>query len=90
MIFNIFGKFRKQGKGFRGRFIEELLNLVASGFGLIAALAWNEVIQELVTSYIKPFFGEASGFITLIIYAIIVTLLAVSITYNLTKIARKN
>jgi len=90
MILDIFGKFRKEGKAFRGKFIEELLSLVASGFGLVAALAWNEVIKELVTNYIKPFFGEASGFITLIIYAVIVTLLAVSITYNLTKIARKN
>jgi len=90
MIFNIFGKFKKEGKAFRGKFIEELLNLVASGFGLVAALAWNEVIKELVTKYIKPFFGEASGLITLIIYAVIVTFLAISVTYNLTKIARKN
>jgi len=90
MIFNILRKFKKEGKGFRGEFLEQLLDLVTSGFGLVAALAWNEVIKEFVIKYIKPFFGEASGFISLVIYAVLVTILAVSVTYNLTKIARKN
>jgi len=66
-----------------------MLTLATSGFGLIAALAWNELIKEVVARYIKPFFGANSGVISLLIYAILVTILAVVITYNLTKLARK-
>lgn len=80
----------RKNKSFKRKFTRQLLSLVTSGFGLVAALAWNEVIKELVTKYIKPFFGGASGLISLIIYAVIVTFLAVLITYNLTKVARKN
>lgn len=66
--------------------LNEMLKLATSGFGLVAALAWNELIKEAVTQYIKPFIGGASGIISLAIYAILVTVLAVTVTYNLTKL----
>ncbi len=71
------------------QFIKKTLDLAVSGFGLVAALAWNEVIKETVNTYIKPFFGRGSGLISLVIYALIVTFLAVLITYNLSKLAEK-
>ncbi|HEX6977218.1 MAG TPA: DUF5654 family protein [Patescibacteria group bacterium] len=52
---------------------------------MVAALAWNQVIQELINNYIKPFFGGNSGLISLVIYALIITLIAVAITYFLAK-----
>lgn len=67
-----------------------MLALATSGFGLVAALAWNQLIQAVVNEYIKPFFGNSSGVISLLIYAILVTLLAVAVTYNLTKIAKRS
>lgn len=67
-----------------------MLTLATSGFGLVAALAWNEVIKEVVSDYIKPVVGGNSGVISLLIYAFLVTLLAVFVTYNLTKIVKKN
>lgn len=70
-------------------FRDQLLQLVTSGFGLVSALAWNEVIKESVNTYIRPYFGESSGVITLVIYALIVTLLAVLVTYNLSKLSPK-
>ena len=66
--------------------IEEILKLATSGFGLVAALAWNELIKEVVTMYIKPLVGGASGIISLAIYAILVTVLAVIVTINLSKL----
>ena len=68
----------------------EILKLSTSGFGLVAALAWNELIKEVVTMYIKPLVGGASGIISLSIYAVIVTTMAVIITISLSKLANKN
>jgi len=66
-----------------------MLTLATSGLGLVAALAWNELIQEIVDGYIKPLVGGSSGIVSRLVYACIVTLLAVFITYNLAKIVRK-
>lgn len=71
----------------RKQFASRALKLTTSGFGLVAALAWNELIKEAVNLYIKPYFGESSGLISLLIYALVVTALAVFITYQLSKIA---
>ncbi|WKZ25472.1 MAG: DUF5654 family protein [bacterium] len=68
---------------------KEILKLSTSAFGLVAALAWNELIKEVVTMYIKPLVGGASGIISLAIYAVIVTFLAVLITINLSKLIQK-
>jgi uncharacterized membrane protein (DUF106 family) len=70
--------------------LKEMLKLATSGFGLVAALAWNELIKEAVTVYIKPLIGGASGIISLAIYAVLVTVLAVIVTYNLTKLTNKS
>ncbi|MFZ3301624.1 MAG: DUF5654 family protein [Microgenomates group bacterium] len=69
---------------------KEILKLSTSSFGLVAALAWNELIKEAVTMYIKPLVGGASGIISLSIYAIIVTTLAVIVTINLSRLTNKN
>ncbi|OGM12150.1 hypothetical protein A2Z22_03550 [Candidatus Woesebacteria bacterium RBG_16_34_12] len=67
----------------------QMLTLATSGFGLVAALAWNEFIQTVVKEVIKPLIGESSGAISQLIYAVIVTILAVIVTYQLSKIAEK-
>ena len=69
---------------------KEVLKLSTSAFGLVAALAWNELIKEVVEQYIKPLVGGASGIISLLIYAVIVTTLAVVITINLSRLTNKN
>lgn len=69
---------------------KQILNLATSGFGFVAALAWNEVIKEAVDSYIQPLVGGSSGIISLFIYAVIVTVLAVLVTYNLSRIIKKS
>ena len=69
--------------------VRQMLTLATAGFGLVAALAWNSLIQSLVENYVKvwlPDFGEE---ITLLIYALVVTILAVIVTLQLTKLLKK-
>ena len=82
-------KIKKEASEIRKRALTESLKLATSAFGLIAALAWNEVIQEIVNVHIRPFFGKGSGLISLIVYAVIITLLVVFITYQVSKITEE-
>lgn len=69
--------------------LKQMITLTTSGFGLVAALAWNNVITELVDSYIKPYLAQGSGLLSLLIYAVAITILAVLVAYQLTKILEK-
>lgn len=69
--------------------VKQMLTLATSGFGLVAALAWNSVIQEFVATQIKPYLPAGSGLTSLILYAIIVTVLAVVVTLQLSKLIEK-
>lgn len=78
----------EETKEVKRQFTKRILDLATSGFGLVSALAWNEVIKEMVNNYIRPLFGKQSGLISLVIYAILVTFLAVLVTYNLNKLVK--
>ena len=69
--------------------VKQMIALSTSGFGLVAALAWNNVIQEFVNNYIKKYLDVGSGLISLLLYAILITALAVTVTYQLGKLAEK-
>lgn len=69
--------------------IRQMLTLATAGFGLVAALAWNSLIQALVENYIKKWLPDFGEIATLFIYAVIVTILAVFVTYQLSKILRR-
>ena len=69
--------------------VRQMITLSTSGFGLVAALAWNSVIQEFVNGYIKKLLPKESGVFSLLIYAIIITLLAVFVTIQLSKLLRR-
>ena len=62
---------------------EKLSALITAAFGLVAALAWNGAIQEIF----KNLFGAQDTIIAMIIYAVIVTVIAVIITIWMGKIA---
>jgi len=76
----------KEARELQLEVIKQMLTLATSGFGLVAALAWNEMIKETVVIYIKPYLPQGSGVVSLLIYAVLVTILAVFITFNLTRI----
>ena len=69
--------------------LKQMLTLATSGFGLVAALAWNNAIQEFVSTYIKPHLPAGGGFISLLIYAVLITILAVVVTLNLSKLLER-
>lgn len=73
---------------FKAELASQLLTLTTSGFGLVAALAWNETIQSLVKEFIEPNI-PGSGLFYKLLYALLVTLLAVLITYQLSRIAAR-
>ena len=91
---NLFGLFRptrltEEARKFQLELVRQMLTLATSGFGLVAALAWNEMIKEIIELYIKPYLPQGSGVVSLLIYALFVTLLAVFVTYNLTRIKKQ-
>lgn len=69
--------------------LKQMVTLATSGFGLVAALAWNNVIQDLVNNHIRPYLPKGSSLFSLLIYATLITVLAVIVTYNLTRIVEK-
>lgn len=69
--------------------VTQMLTLATSGFGLVAALAWNSVVQNFVSNYIAKWLPNGSGIISLLIYALVVTVLAVFVTLQLSKLKER-
>ena len=61
--------------------LEKMTALITAAFGLVAALAWNEAIK----AFFKQYFGTADSLWGMLIYAVIVTVLAVFVTLELSK-----
>lgn len=66
-------------------FKEKMATLILGGFGLVAALAWNEAIKSLFDTY----FQKGSSLVGKFIYAIIVTIIVVFVSRYLEKISKK-
>jgi hypothetical protein len=62
-----------------------MISLASAAFGVVAALAWNSAITALV----KEIFGTGGQIISLFIYAIIITIIAVIVMVNLGKVAER-
>jgi len=76
----------KKQRNLRRELLKQMIALSTSGFGLVAALAWNEAIQELVKNYVDRYLPSGSGFFSRLIYAVLITAFAVFVTYQLSKI----
>jgi len=74
---------KRLAKEFNSKFVETLTTLLTTAFGLVAAFAWNELVKSAITKYIAP----GSTIVSQLIYAVIVTLLAVLISFQLGKLA---
>jgi Family of unknown function (DUF5654) len=69
--------------------IVQVITLMSTSFGLVAALAWNEAIKEYVDVFIKPYFAKGSGVISLFVYALVITVIAVLITIQSTRVLER-
>ncbi|MBI2031686.1 MAG: hypothetical protein HYT08_03670 [Candidatus Levybacteria bacterium] len=79
----------KEEKRLHVEVIRQMVTLSTSGFGLVAALAWNSLIQEVVNTYVKKWLPGNSGIISLLIYALIVTFLAVFVTMQISRLSQR-
>ena len=69
----------------RSVYLQTMISLASAAFGVVAALAWNSAITALV----KQLFGEGGQIISLFIYAIVITVIAVIVMVNLGKVAER-
>lgn len=65
--------------------LDKLAALVTAAFGLVAALAWNEAIKTIF----KEIFGSADAIGPMLVYAIVVTIIAVILTIVVARAASK-
>ncbi len=80
---------KESDQKFHVELAKQMLTLSTAAFGLVAALAWNAFIQELVASYVKKYLSVGGALVSMGIYAIIVTALAVFVTYQLSRIIKR-
>ena len=66
--------------------VEKIAALITAAFGLVAALAWNGAIKAI---FIKVF-GTSEGIVPMLIYAIIVTIIAVLATIWIGRVAERS
>jgi hypothetical protein len=64
-------------------YLGTMISLATVAFGLIAAGAWNKFISDLIALFLKP----GSGVWAELIYAVLITLLAIFVVNSLGKLA---
>lgn len=57
----------------KAEMLDKFAALITAAFGLVAALAWNGAIRAIF----EHFFGTADNIPAMLIYAVVVTILAV-------------
>lgn len=67
-------------------YLGTMIGLATAAFGLIAALAWNKFITDLIGKYLGP----ASGVWGELVYAVIITIIATIVIQNLAKLAERD
>ena len=66
-------------------YLGTMLGLATVAFGLIAAGAWNKAISDIIALYVKP----GSGVVAEVVYAIIITIVAILVMQSLGKMAER-
>ena len=69
----------------RFEILDKIAALITAAFGLVAALAWN----DLITNLFAQIFGKSDTIVPMIIYALIVTAIAVVLTIIVGKAAAR-
>lgn len=66
-------------------YLGTMIALATAAFGLVAALAWNKFITDLIGLFLKP----GTGVWAELLYAVIITLVAVIVIQNLGRLAER-
>ena len=67
-------------------YLGTMIALATVAFGLIAAGAWNKFITDLIAIFLKP----GAGVWAELLYAIIITIVAVVVVQGLGKLAERD
>jgi hypothetical protein len=67
---------KEQAQEVKGQVLQTIATLLTTAFGLIAALAWNEAIKALIVQFLP----KGSDLMGLLIYAVLITIIAVVAT----------
>lgn len=71
--------------GNRAQYLATMIALASAAFGVIAALAWNSAITDLI----KQFLPAGKGLVPEFLYAVIITVIGLIIMVNLGKLAER-
>ena len=74
-------KLKQEKEELKKEVSNKVMALITAAFGLVAALAWNDTIKTLFVTL----FGTADNLWAMLIYAIVVTFIAVFVTIKLSK-----
>ena len=66
---------------FKVQLLETFASLITAAFGLVAALAWNDTIKAAI----KAIFGTEDDLVGMLVYAVIVTIIAVIMTLLISR-----
>jgi hypothetical protein len=66
-------------------YLGTMIGLATVAFGLIAAGAWNKFISDAIALFLKP----GNGVLAELVYAIIITIVAILVIQSLGKLAEK-
>ena len=64
---------------------DKIAALLTAAFGLVAALAWNGAIRAIF----QEIFGTADNIWALLVYAVVVTIIAVLVTIWIARTAKR-
>lgn len=70
----------------KSTYIGTMIALATVAFGLLAAGAWNKFISDLIGIFLKP----GSGVLAELIYAVLVTIIAIVVVQALGKLAQRD
>lgn len=70
----------------RIQFLETMATLITAGFGLVAALAWNDAIKALIIKYVP---NDGAEIASMFLYAVIVTVIVVIASVSVARLLGK-
>ena len=67
-------------------YLGTMIGLATVAFGLIAAGAWNKFITDVIALFLKP----GSGVWAELLYAVVITIIAIIVIQNLAKLTERS
>jgi hypothetical protein len=69
----------------KAEILDKIAALITAAFGLVAALAWNGTIRAIF----ETVFGSADNITAMLIYAVVVTIIAILVTIWIARAVKK-